>query len=185
MHIYSIYPLKVHLSKVHTEKNVLQADSHNVTIDNPFNCPVCYFKQPVIERDMYSDLRRHLRLKEMVPCPFRACKFKTNVYSTYNAHKFREPKNASNYDEAAVVSNVSTECQDSDIDHEPAEFTDENETVAKAVRSTDGLEQPLKYNLVAFFLKMQPILHVSQRAAQQIIEHICHSLWSERLWSRY
>lgn len=108
----------------------------------------------------------------MIPCPFSACKFKTNVYLTYNAHKCREHKNASNYDEAVVVSNVSTECQDSGIDYEPAYFSDENETVAKAVSSTDGLEQQLQYNLAAFFLKMQTILHVSQRATQEIIEHI-------------
>lgn len=185
--------LKVHLSKVHTEKIVLQADSHNATINKPFNYPVGDFKQPFIEKDMYSHLRGHLRLKEMVPCPFSACKFKTNVYSTYNAHKCREHKNASNYDEAVVVSNISTECQDSGIDYEPADFSDENETVAKAVSSTDGLEQQLQYNLAAFFLKMRTTLHVSQRATQEIIEHIdqlisclhCHSLWSESLWSRY
>lgn len=164
--------LKVHLSKVHTEKKVLQGESQDVIINKSFNCPVCDFKQPFIERDMYSHLRGHLRLKQMVPCPFRACKFKTNVYSTYNAHKCREHKNASEYDEAVVVSNVSTECHDIDIEYEPAEFSDENETVVKAVSSTDGLAEQLQYNLAAFFLKMQTILHVSQRATQEIIEHI-------------
>lgn len=114
--------LKVHLSKVHTEKKVLPGESQDVTINKSFNCPVCDFKQQFIERDMYNHLRGHLRLKQMVTCPFRACKFKTNVYSTYNAHKCREHKNASDYDEAVVVSNVSTECQDRDIEYEPAVF---------------------------------------------------------------
>lgn len=80
--------------------------------------------------------------------------------------------NASDYDEAVVVSNGSTECQDSDIEYEPPEFSEENETVTKASSSTDGLEEQLQYNLAAFFLKLQTILHVSQRATQEIIEHI-------------
>lgn len=56
-------------------------DSH----DRAFHCPVCEFKQPFVEREMYSNLRGHLRKKEMVPCPCTACKFKTNGYSTFNA----------------------------------------------------------------------------------------------------
>ncbi|KAK0146895.1 hypothetical protein N1851_013772 [Merluccius polli] len=84
-------------------------------------------KQPFVEGDMYVHLRGHLRRKEMVPCPFRSCKFKTNVYSTYNAHKCREHQNASDYDVAVVVQNVSNVSQDSDIEDDPVELPDENE----------------------------------------------------------
>jgi len=111
----------------------------------------------------------------MVPCPFTACKFKTNVYSTYNAHKCREHQNASDYDIAVVVQNVPDVSQDSDIEHDSVEQPDDdNDTVSAADSSTEGLSEQLQYNLAAFFLKMQTILHVSQRAIQEIIEHIDH-----------
>lgn len=164
--------LKVHMSKDHVEKKVVGRHSLDLSINQAFHCPVCDFRQPFIERDMNNHLRRHLRQKETVPCPFRACKFKTNVYSTYNAHKCREHHSTSNYDEAVVVQNGSTVSQDNDVECQPAEFPDETETVTEIFSSKNGLEEQLQYNLAAFFLKMQTLLHVSQRATQEIIEHI-------------
>lgn len=166
--------LKVHLSKEHAEKNVVGRDSSALTNNQSFHCPVCDFRQPFIERDMNNHLRGHLRQKVTVPCPFKACKFKTNVYSTYNAHKCREHQNTSDYDETVVVQNVTTVSQDSDNEHEPPEFSEEmeTETVLETLSSSNELEEQLQYNLAAFFLKMQTLLHVSQRATQEIIEHI-------------
>ena len=108
---------------------------------------MCDLKRPFVEGDMYVHLRGHLRRKEMVSCPFRACKFKTNVYSTYNAHKCRE-QNASDYDVAVVVQNVSNVSQDSDIEDHPV---DGNKAAPAAGSSTEGLAEQLQYNL-AFFL---------------------------------
>lgn len=164
--------LKVHLSRIHSVKRVVGRDGHDLTFTQAFHCPVCDFKQPFVERDMFSHLRGHLRRKEMVPCPFRACKFKTNVYSTYNAHRCREHQNASDYDVAVVVQNVPDVFQDSDTEHDPVEHSDDSETAPLADSSTEELAKQLQYNLAAFFLKMQTILHVSQKATQEIIEHI-------------
>lgn len=169
MHIYFT---EIHLSRNHSARRVVGGDDHDLLFDRAFHCPVCEFKQPFVEREMYNHLRGHLRKKEMVPCPFTTCKFQTNVYSTYNAHKCREHQNASDNDVAVVVQNVPGVSQESDIEHDSVELSHEDETAPIAGTSTEGLAEQLQYNLAAFFLKMQTILHVSQRAIQEIIEHI-------------
>ncbi|XP_068570968.1 uncharacterized protein [Cebidichthys violaceus] len=47
-------------------------------------------------------------MKQTGPCPFRDCRFKSNVHSTYNSHKCREHQNASDYDVSVVVPNQSS-----------------------------------------------------------------------------
>lgn len=97
--------------------------------------------------------------------------FKTNVYTTVNAHRCREHQNTSDYDDMMVQNDVNGP-QDSDIEHDPVELSDENETTSVAEGSSERLAEQLQFNLAAFFLKMQTVLHVSQRATQEIIEHI-------------
>lgn len=58
--------LKVHLKGIHSEKRVVGGDSHDLTINLAFHCPVCDFKQPFFERHAHVHLRGHLRCKEMV-----------------------------------------------------------------------------------------------------------------------
>ena len=82
--------LKVHLSRIHAGKRKVDGDTTDLTVKRAFHCPVCDFKQPFAEREMFIHLKGHLRKKETVPCPFRACTFKTNVYSTFNARRCRE-----------------------------------------------------------------------------------------------
>lgn len=81
---------------------------------------------------MFAHLRSHLRLKEMVPCPFRACNFQTNIYSSNNAHRCREHQHSKDYDVAAVVQNVAA------VSHE---LSEDDETASVAVDSTEGLAE--------------------------------------------
>lgn len=75
--------LKVHLSRLHphvtNEKDDVQT----------FNCQVCEFNEPCSESDFFTHLRKHLKLMQKVQCPYLACDFVTNVYSTFNTHKSR------------------------------------------------------------------------------------------------
>lgn len=71
-----------------------------------------------------------------------------------------------------AVQNTPDVSQESDIEHDSVELSHEDETAPVADTSTVGLAEQLQYNLATFFLKMQTILHVSQRAVQGIIEHI-------------
>lgn len=90
----------------------------------------------------------------------------------YNAHKCRDHKNASDYDVAVVVQDLLNIPQDGDTERDPTEVSNETETASVAGCSTEGITEQLQHNLAAFFLKLQTILHVSQRATQEIIEHI-------------
>ncbi|KAK0148422.1 hypothetical protein N1851_011247 [Merluccius polli] len=142
--------LKVHLSRIHAGKRKVDGDTTGHFIA------------------LFVILNSHL-LREK--CPFRACTFKTNVYSTFNAHRCREHQNTCDYDDIIVQNDVNVS-QDSDIEQDPGELTDENETTPVAGGSNEKLAEQLQFNLAAFFLKMQTVLHVSQRATQEIIEHV-------------
>jgi hypothetical protein len=163
--------LKVHLSRIHAGKRKVDGDTTGLIVKRAFHCPVCDFEQPFAERELFIHLRGHLRKKETVPCPFRACTFKTNVYSTFNAHRCREHQNTRDYDDIIVQNDVNVS-QDSDIEQDPGELTDENEITPVAGGSNEKLAEQLQFNLAAFFLKMHTVLHVSQRATQEIIEHV-------------
>lgn len=158
------------MSRMHTATQREEL-SYPSLMDYGFCCPVCTFRQPFIERQMFIHLRGHLKKKETVPCPFKDCSFKTNVYSTFNAHKCRDHQNSTNYDESIVHSVMNINQDDLQLDS--TESIHENEEAStNEISSTEGLEEQLQYNLAGFFLKMQSILHVSQRATQEIIEHI-------------
>lgn len=90
---------------------------------------------------------------------------------TCNAYKCRDHKNVFDYDVAVVVQDLFKIPHDSDTEHDATEVSNETETASVAGCSTDGIAEQLQYNLAAFFLEMQTILHVSQRATQEIIEH--------------
>ncbi|CAI5678289.1 unnamed protein product, partial [Oreochromis niloticus] len=163
--------LKIHMSRMHTPTQ--RKDGSYLDLNNyGFCCPVCNFKQPFIESQMFIHLRGHLKRKETVPCPFKNCNFKTNVYSTFNAHKCRDHQNSTSYDEGIVQSVINVEQKD-DMQLDSIESSDDNQVASTSESSAiEGLEEQLQYNLAGFFLKMQTILHVSQRATQEIIEHI-------------
>lgn len=55
-----------------------------------FTRPMCGFKQPFSEVTLLRHLRGHLKSHEMVTCPFKNCDYRTNVYSSFNAHKSRK-----------------------------------------------------------------------------------------------
>lgn len=159
------------MSRMHTPTQ--RKDGSYLDLNNyGFCCPVCNFKQPFIESQMFIHLRGHLKRKETVPCPFKNCNFKTNVYSTFNAHKCRDHQNSTSYDEGIVQSVINVEQKD-DMQLDSIESSDDNQVASTSeISAIEGLEEQLQYNLAGFFLKMQTILHVSQRATQEIIEHI-------------
>lgn len=39
--------------------------------------------------EFFTLVRRHLKLRQNVPCPYEGCDFETPVYSTFKAHKSR------------------------------------------------------------------------------------------------
>ncbi|KAL2078046.1 hypothetical protein ACEWY4_025731 [Coilia grayii] len=161
--------LKVHMSRVHDA--ALQAGRENIGNRRAFKCQLCEFTQPFVERDMFLHLGRHLKQKQIVPCPFKDCSFTSNVYSTFTSHKCREHSNSSDYATELVQPIGSDPPQNFASEEESVAFHEE-EPSHEEVYDTDALDDKLEYNLAAFFLKMQSILHVTNRATQEIVEHI-------------
>lgn len=57
-----------------------------------FLCQLCDFVEPCNEVDFFTHLRRHLKLKQKVSCPYQGCNFKGNIYSTFNANRRKDHK---------------------------------------------------------------------------------------------
>ncbi|XP_042266285.1 uncharacterized protein LOC121896443 isoform X4 [Thunnus maccoyii] len=83
---HSVNALKIHLTRLHTQ-TLVQSDNQEGYVS--FVCAVCKFKEPFNDKTLLSHLRMHLKQHEMVDCPFKNCQYRTNVYSSFNAHKSR------------------------------------------------------------------------------------------------
>lgn len=167
----SFNALKVHLSTWHTQK-----DLGNVG-ETAFHCQLCDFVEPGSEANFFTHLRRHLKLKQKVSCPFQGCNFQSNVYSTFNAHKSKEHQDHNKMafkpeivshnvlEEPPPNMNTQTEDSASETDDVEAEVTELSEDV-------EDLESQLEHNVAALFLKMSSILNISENALQELIEQI-------------
>lgn len=81
----SFNALKVHLAKLHTQTDIRQTN----TAVALFHCQVCEYSDSCTETEFFTLVRRHLKLRQNVPCPYEGCDFETPVYSTFKAHKSR------------------------------------------------------------------------------------------------
>lgn len=169
--------MKAHLSRSHNDSCRVDA---TVGACGFFTCPLCNFKQPFSEEILFGHLRSHLRSHEMVACPFKNCNYRTNSYSAFNAHKSRTHGGDSDFGECVVLA-----------DSDSAPVVVAAESLGKPAQShstgsadtfdldevnsqcdTDTLRVQLNHNLASLFLKMQFILHVSDMASQEIVEHL-------------
>lgn len=174
---YSFNALKTHLSRYHIGDSITQEAQNPEPL--VCICPICLFKQPFSDTTLFRHLRVHLKSHEVVECPYKNCQFKSNVYSSFNSHKSKNHQfhSTSDYKDGLIVS------QESDVPqcpHATASDTTENEPgpsndsldVAEMQCDIDKLRCQLKCNLSSLFLKMQSILHVSDTASQEIIQHL-------------
>ena len=170
----SFNAMKTHLSRSHNECRINATEGAHAF----FTCPLCDFKQPFSEATLFGHLRSHLRSREMVACPFKNCNYRTNVYSSFNAHKSREHVGSSDFGDNVVLADndsapvINTaEC----VDEGPAQCESADTFDLSEVDSqfdTDTLRAQLHHNLASLFLKMPTILHVSDMASQEIVEHL-------------
>lgn len=114
---------------------------------------------------MFLYLRGHLKHKQ-----FKDCSFQTNLYSTFNSHKTRSQNGSSDYAPELVQSNDCDIPQNCDSDPESV-MSAEEELSQDLLCDPEELAGQLEYNLATFFLKMQSILHVTDRATQEFTEH--------------
>ena len=174
----SFNALKVHLSRFHKDTCRTDASEGAQGEHALFTCPLCEFKQPFSEATLFSHFRGHLKNHENVTCPFKNCSYRTNVYSSFNAHKSRT--HAGSLDICDDI--VSTENESSpgrstvDLDSEDPAQSQHADTLAfpeaDSWCDTSQLRAQLNHNLSSLFLKMQTILHVSDMASQEIVDHL-------------
>lgn len=171
----SFNAMKTHLSRYHNDTDRLDATDRVQAAHAFFTCPLCDFKKPFSKATLFGHLRGHLRNHEMVICPFRNCNYSTNAYTSFNAHKSRYHGESSDFDlRVLAAENVSDQV-----------LTTEGESVGEGnvdCESTEELDLPemesqcdtdsLRHNLASLFLKMQSVLHVSDMASQEIVDHL-------------
>ena len=164
----SFNALKVHLSVWHPQSNVGQIDKYRAA----FQCQLCEYMEPCTEAEFFTHLRSHLKLKQRVVCPYVGCDFQSNVYSTFNAHKSRiHGRSTTPHFKPGIVHN--SEQPDEVTEEETVSSQDDFECeYEESSGDTQDLEAQLERNLAALFLKMQTVLHISEIAAQEIIQQI-------------
>lgn len=165
--------LKAHLSRVHSSAERLDRENHA----GIYTCHICNFKHPFSPAVLFGHLRAHLRKHELVTCPFRNCRYCTNVYSSFNAHKSRAHGDSSDFKDGVVSEQTDSTLAASAADGNDegpgqVEGTDSDQTEVESESDMDTLRTQLLHNLASLFLKMQTILHVSDSATQEIIEHL-------------
>ncbi|XP_060761703.1 uncharacterized protein LOC132891510 isoform X1 [Neoarius graeffei] len=163
--------LKAHLSRCHPEQPV----SHSLHSQGPviFKCPLCTFQQPLSQSAVFSHLRRHLKNHETVQCPYKDCSYATNVYSSFNTHQSREHQ-------ADLVADFQTEIASEDpcnLASASEETSEECPGPSRELENADHVEtvslrNQLKKYVSSLFLKMQAILHISDTATQEIVDHL-------------
>ena len=174
----SFNAMKAHLSRVHNDTPRIAAPGGAYTGHALFTCPLCNFKHPFSEETLFGHLRSHLRSHEMVPCPFKNCNYSTNVYSSFNAHKSRKHVGSSDFDDNVIleendsvpVTTTAESVGDAPAQCESTDTFDLSEDESQC--DTDSLRAQLQHNLASLFLKMRTILHVSDMASQEIVEHL-------------
>ena len=172
----SFNALKIHLSRFHKDTCRAGASGGAQAGHTVFTCPLCDFKQPFSEATLFSHLRGHLKNHENVTCPFKNCSYCTNVYSSFNAHKSRMHAGSSDFcDDIVSREGDSAPLSTADLDGEdPTQCQDAETFDFPEVDGCDTsqLRAQLHHNLSSLFLKMQTILHVSNMAAQEIVDHL-------------
>lgn len=86
----SVYALKIHLTQKQTSTVVLKESQAGCAA---YICPNCGFKEMLNEKSLLGHLRSHLKKHETLECPFKNCRYKTNAYSSFKAHKSRSHSN--------------------------------------------------------------------------------------------
>jgi hypothetical protein len=132
-------------------------------------------KQPFSQETLFTHLRGHLKKRETITCPFKNCNYSTNVYSSFNTHKSRIHANSSDFSDE-IVSTENATVNAADLDYEDnflSQHADSFDNPEEdSVCDSSQLRAQLRHNLSSLFLKMQTVLHVSDMATQEIVEHL-------------
>ncbi|XP_059195787.1 uncharacterized protein LOC131976671 [Centropristis striata] len=174
----SVNALKIHLTRLHSQ--TVEPGKNQVGCVS-FICSVCEFRQLFDDKSLLSHLRTHLKQHEMIDCPFNGCHYRTNVYTSFNAHKSRNHPDCdvSDFKDEVVLTETTSGLmlnQDECDGGGPSQNSSELDALdCNPLESMDGsgeLQTQLRTNLASLFLKMHSVLHVSELAIQEIVESL-------------
>lgn len=125
-------------------------------------CELCTFSGPTNIKQCFFHLKRHLKSRETVNCPFVGCSFKSNAFSTFTAHKSR-------YHQADTFEDFKPDlvlkCHSQTlIDDEDEQLLPESEF--------HPVHNSIQWRIASLLLRLQAVLHVSKTAIQEIVDDL-------------
>ncbi|KAK0143414.1 hypothetical protein N1851_018451 [Merluccius polli] len=184
-----------HLSRYQTPKYSSSAGQSQRPVT--FKCPSCTFQQ-LFSESVLSHIRTHLKKHETVLCPYKGCNYSINMYSSFNSHKSRAHQGSllSDFQNDVLEHTQNLETTSCDVINDVyrgglgtkiGPITSPSLDVYEECRGhstetddddddehcdTFKLKKQLKLNVASLFLKMQVILHMSNTATQEIVDHL-------------
>ncbi|XP_013889855.1 uncharacterized protein LOC106537035 [Austrofundulus limnaeus] len=132
-------------------------------------CELCNFSSPTNIKQYFLHLKRHLRTRETVNCPFAGCSFKSRVISTFTAHKSRYHHAAAFVDfkpDLVVKCHSEVVVNDEDFD----ELVSSDSLLPEPEVQT--VQNSIQRRIASLLLRLQAVLHVSQSAIQEIVDEL-------------
>lgn len=164
----------------HTYKSHGKQQTPKPVEGSTFQCHVCSCRELATERDYFQHINGHLRHDETVPCMFRGCTFKTNVYSTFNTHKNRKHNQHSLKDFKANIVSTSGQLHQSDNSTDgPTESVDtdhEYETLSCGDVAELHLPHFIEEKIACILLKLENIVHVPKAAIDEVLSELHYIL---------
>nr|XP_046269580.1 uncharacterized protein LOC124072313 isoform X1 [Scatophagus argus] len=147
-----------------------------------FQCHVCSCRELATERDFFQHLNGHLRHNETVPCVFLGCRFKTNIYSTFNTHRNRKHKQYLLKDFQANV--ISTSTNFNQLDNSADWLTEPRDT-ERTLSCDDAAELHLpnfiEEKVACILLKLENIVHVPKVVIDEVLSELHYILCTQSL----
>lgn len=156
-------------------------------VNAKLKCELCDFCEPFNIKNYFVHLGKHVKNRETVNCAFKQCTFKSNVLSTFKAHKSRYHPAPSVDDVRPDIVVFGTESHAVVADHAPLEDDVEAGPSSDGEYECEGenVEETIKYSLASLFIRMQTVLRVSKAAIQDIVDELYQiSLSSQNLTLR-
>lgn len=161
------------MCRVHTRET-----SRQTLISATFTCHVCGFSEVASEKEYFAHINLHLKANETVPCMFKGCTFRTNIYGTFKSHKNRKHLG---YSYSDFKHGIVAERDSSSVsgEHRDTEESEEAQLEVQSSFQRDCSEslKMIEEKLAAVLLKLENILHVPSNAVDELLQDL-HFLMS-------
>ena len=166
--------LKSHICRVHNRETSRQTLSSAT-----FNCQVCGFSEVTSEKEYFTHINLHLKANETVPCMFKGCAFRTNIYGTFKSHKNRKHLGYSYSDFKPGIVKVRDGPSLSGEQGDNEEFEEAQPEVQSSFQTdiSEDHDKMIEEKFAAVLLKLENMLHVPSSAVDELLQDL-HFLMS-------